>query len=130
MNTLKANYIALFFLLFISTIAIANQAIVEKVKAQCNENRICRFTVSIRHADEGWTHFANGFEVLSPKGEVLGRRSLTHPHVNEQPFSRSIRNISIPPLIDKVIIKAYDSVHGASQQKYVVKLNFKRGEVW
>jgi hypothetical protein len=102
----------------------AGEAIIEKVKADCNVKRICKFSVTIRHADEGWEHFANGWQIFTPEGEQLAHRGLAHPHVNEQPFTRSINNIKIPPSIDTVIVKANDSVHGESKRKYVLKLIF------
>jgi len=103
---------------------LAGQAVIENVKAECNHKRLCKFDVTISHADEGWTHFANGWQIFTPKGELLGHRALAHPHVKEQPFTRSIRNIKIPPSIDTVILKANDSVHGESERKYVLKLQF------
>ncbi|VAW69974.1 hypothetical protein MNBD_GAMMA09-1701 [hydrothermal vent metagenome] len=114
-----------FFWLCFSPVIYAGKAQVEQVVADCNEERICNFDVSIRHADEGWTHFANGWEILTPQGELLGRRVLAHPHVKEQPFTRSLRNIKIPAAVDSVVILAYDSVHGKSDRKYVLKLKFK-----
>ena len=102
----------------------AGQALVEKVVAECNYNRVCKFDVTISHADEGWEHYANGWQIFTPAGELLGRRVLAHPHVNEQPFTRSIRNIKIPATVDTVVFIAQDSVHGESERKYVIKLSF------
>ena len=33
------------------------------------------------------------------------------PHVNEQPFTRSLSNVVIPVGVKTVIIRAHDSVH-------------------
>jgi hypothetical protein len=41
--------------------------------------------VTVRHADEGWEHYADCWEVLTLDGEVLATRELAHPHDNEQP---------------------------------------------
>lgn len=108
----------------LSTTLLAGQAVIEDVKAECNHKRLCKFDVTISHADEGWTHFANGWQIFTTTGELLGHRALVHPHVKEQPFTRSIRNIKIPPSIDTVILKANDSLHGESDRKYVLKLQF------
>lgn len=110
--------------LFFQSALFAGQALIEAVEAQCNHQRLCKFSVTISHKDEGWEHFANGWKIFSPTGELLGHRALAHPHVNEQPFTRSIRNIKIPATIDTVILKANDSVHGESDRKYVMKLKF------
>jgi len=106
------------------TTAHAGQALIEAVEYECNHQRICKFSVTLSHADEGWEHFANGWKILTPAGEVIGFRALTHPHVNEQPFTRSIRNIKIPTTTDTVIFLANDSVHGESDRKYIIKLKF------
>lgn len=71
-----------------------------------------RFQVTVRHADEGWDHYADRWEVLAPDGTVLGVRELAHPHVDEQPFTRSLGGVEIPPEIDSVRLRARDSVHG------------------
>jgi hypothetical protein len=66
----------------------------------------------VRHVDEGWDHYADRWEVLSPDGEVLGVRELLHPHVDEQPFTRSLTGVAIPEGVDEVEVRARDSVHG------------------
>ncbi len=122
-NITKSSLLLTSLLLF-HTSLFAGQANIEKVEAECNYKRICKFSVTIRHADEGWSHFANGWTVSSPAGELLAHRALAHPHVNEQPFTRSIQGIKIPPNVDTVFIRANDSVHGEGQRKYVMKLSF------
>lgn len=75
-------------------------------------NGTYRFDVTLRHADEGWDHYADAWEVLSPDGTVLGTRTLLHPHVDEQPFTRSLSGVEIPEGVSEVRIRAHDSVHG------------------
>jgi hypothetical protein len=69
------------------------------------------FSVTVSHGDEGWDHYADGWEVAAPDGTQLGYRKLLHPHVNEQPFTRSLSNVDIPRDVTTVIIRAHDSVH-------------------
>lgn len=78
------------------------------------ENGVRLYTVSatLRHDDEGWHHYADGFEVLSPDALLMGVRVLHHPHVEEQPFTRSLWRVAAPPGIDRIIVRAHDSVHG------------------
>lgn len=71
-----------------------------------------RFDVTVRHADEGWEHYADKWQVIGPDGTVFGERVLAHPHDNEQPFTRSQSGIGIPADIDTVTIRAHDKVHG------------------
>jgi hypothetical protein len=91
--------------------AVAGEADVVGVEALRGSNGTWRFDVTVEHADEGWEHYADQWEVLAPDGTVLGVRVLTHPHVNEQPFTRSMSGIAIPPNVDTVIVRARDSVH-------------------
>ena len=80
------------------------------------------FSVALRHADEGWDHYANAWEVLSLDGKVLGTRTLYHPHVNEQPFTRSLSGVAVPDGATEVIVRAQDSVHGHGGQEVRVTL--------
>ena len=74
--------------------------------------RVCRFVVTVRHADAGWDHYANAWEVLAPDGTLLATRVLRHPHVGEQPFTRDLPNVEVPPGLTRVRIRARDSLHG------------------
>jgi len=71
-----------------------------------------RFDVTIRHADTGWDHYADGWRVLAMDGTELGMRVLHHPHVNEQPFTRSLSGVRIPNGTTQVQIQARDNSHG------------------
>jgi hypothetical protein len=92
--------------------AAAGEADVLAARATCDAERVCRFAVTVRHADTGWEHYADRFEVLAPGGEVLATRVLRHPHVDEQPFTRELVGARIPEGIDRVRIRAGDSQHG------------------
>jgi len=70
------------------------------------------FDVTVRSADTGWDKYADRWEVTATDGAVLGTRVLAHPHVDEQPFTRSQSGIVIPDGIDRVIVRARDSVEG------------------
>jgi len=72
---------------------------------------VYRFDVTVLHDDKGWDHYANLWEILSPDGDILATRVLAHPHVNEQPFTRSLGNVAIPAGTPEVRIRAHDSVH-------------------
>lgn len=80
------------------------------------------FDVTVRHADEGWDHYADRFEIVAPDGTVLGVRTLAHPHVSEQPFTRSSADIAIPAGVDFVIVRAHDSVHGLGGREMILDL--------
>ncbi len=90
----------------------AGEADVVSARVEKTGQDTYRFDVTVQHADEGWNHYADRWEVLGPDGEVLARRVLLHPHVDEQPFTRSLRGVKISPGITEVTVRAHDSVHG------------------
>lgn len=90
----------------------AGEADVIAAEAIQSSDGTWRISATIQHADEGWDHYADGFEILDPDGNALGFRVLHHPHVNEQPFTRSISGIAIPENVDHIFVRARDSVHG------------------
>jgi hypothetical protein len=71
-----------------------------------------RVTATVRSADTGWDRYADGWEVRAPDGAVLGVRVLTHPHVEEQPFTRSLDGVAIPESTASIEIAARDSKVG------------------
>jgi hypothetical protein len=89
----------------------AGEADVLAARAIAESGGTYRFEVTVRHADTGWDHYADRFEVLAPDGSVLGVRTLYHPHVAEQPFTRSLSGVQIPEHLGRVRIRARDSVH-------------------
>ena len=80
------------------------------------------FSVTLRHDDTGWDHYADLWQVYSPDGELLGERVLLHPHENEQPFTRSLSGVEVPDGVQEVIIRARDNVHGVSPQEFRLEL--------
>ncbi len=109
------------FLIVVSP-AHGGEADVLDAQAFCNDTRVCRFMVTVAHADEGWEHYANKWEILSPDGEVLGTRELLHPHTDEQPFTRTLTRVQIPAGVSEVIIRAHDSVHGYGGQELRIEI--------
>ncbi|MBV7296486.1 hypothetical protein [Enterovibrio paralichthyis] len=81
-----------------------------------------QFSATVQHADEGWDHYADAWRVVSAEGDVLGTRVLLHPHVNEQPFTRSLSGVVIPDGVEVVFIEAKDNVHGWGGLRKEVKL--------
>ncbi len=81
-----------------------------------------RFAVTVRHADEGWDHYADKWEVVGDDGTVHGERVLLHPHENEQPFTRSQTGIVIPEGILEVVVRAHDKVHGLGGKEMRVRM--------
>ena len=103
----------------------AGEADVVKVNVVMAGERTYRFDVTLRHDDTGWDHYADKWEVVLLDGAVLGTRKLLHPHVNEQPFTRSLSGVRIPNSIQQVLVRAHDSVHAYGGQVLIVDLPAK-----
>ena len=74
------------------------------------------FDVTLSHPDTGWDHYADGWRVETPDGEVLGTRELLHPHETEQPFTRSLSGVTIPEGWTELAIRARCNVDGWSDE--------------
>ena len=107
---------------FLPAVAMAGEADIIDVKVLKQRDNSYRFDVTLRHADTGWKHYANGWSVHGPDGRQLAKRTLHHPHVNEQPFTRSLSGVKIGPEIKTVTIRAHDSVHETGGREMQVKL--------
>lgn len=100
----------------------AGEADVVAVEAAEEGAGTWRFAVTVAHADAGWDHYADKWEVLASDGRVLATRVLLHPHVGEQPFTRSLGGVAVPAEIERVILRAHDSVHGLGGAEMTVEL--------
>ena len=69
-------------------------------------------TATVQSADTGWDRYADAWEIRTMDGDVLGTRVLAHPHVDEQPFTRSLTDVEIPGDVTTVEVAARDSVVG------------------
>ncbi len=111
----------LMFLAFVTPLC-ASEADIVNVKVVKQGDNVYRFDVSVRHADRGWAHYADGWEVLGPDGTQYGKRTLHHPHDQEQPFTRSLSGVKIPSKISTVTIRAHDNVHKTGGVEMQVRL--------
>ncbi len=73
-----------------------------------------QISVTLSHGDTGWDHYADGWQVIGADDTVLGTRVLHHPHVNEQPFTRSL-TLDEPPTGPFVWIIAKDNLGAESE---------------
>jgi hypothetical protein len=117
----RGRLAALIVLLSAGGSALAGPADVLAASADCSGS-VCRFLVTVRHDDEGWKHYANAWEIVAPDGSVLATRVLRHPHVGEQPFTRALGGVELPPGITSVRIRARDSVHAFGGKEVSVTL--------
>lgn len=113
----------------------AGNADVLHVRAVEEADGAWTFQVTVEHPDTGWDDYANGWDVVTPEGEVLKTdpsspftRLLLHPHENEQPFTRSQSGIEIPEGVTRVQVRAHDLVDGYGGQVVWVDLTMASGE--
>lgn len=111
------------FLLIVATApAFASEPLIEHVAVTRTGADTYKFAVTIRHDDTGWDHYADGWRVLDMQGNELGIRVLYHPHENEQPFTRSLDGVVVPPGTTQVQVQARDLPGGWNQGTLVVNL--------
>ncbi|SDU07440.1 hypothetical protein [Stappia sp. ES.058] len=103
--------------------AVAGEADVVTVETRQAGDGSWRFAVAVAHADEGWDHYADLWEIVAPDGTVLGQRVLAHPHVDEQPFTRFLSGVVIPAGTAQVVVRARDNVHGPGGRTVTVVLD-------
>ncbi|WP_417268907.1 hypothetical protein [Celeribacter sp.] len=113
------KYIVAFLLA--ATPLAADPPVIEAVEA-ARSGEAWRFDVTLSHPDTGWDHYADGWRVLAPDGTELVHRVLTHPHVDEQPFTRSLSSVEIPDGVIEVKIEARDTQEGWAGTYYPVQL--------
>ena len=97
--------------LLLASPAFADPVTINRVEAT-QTGTTWRFDVTVTHPDTGWDHYADGWRVLDMEGNELGLRVLYHPHVDEQPFTRSLSGVVIPAGLTQVQIEARCSVDG------------------
>jgi hypothetical protein len=128
-NTHKKNCktelrkVALYLVIVIthaSTVS-ADEVQIVKVKTDCSA-MVCNFMVTVKHRDENWEHYADEWRIKLPDGTVIGSRVLLHPHVNEQPFTRSLSGVKIPEGVSQVEICGHDTLHGWSDKCQAVQV--------
>lgn len=101
-----------FTLMFVAGPVFAEAPQINHIAARETADGVWRFDVTISHPDTGWDHYADGWQVLDMEGKQLGIRELAHPHVEEQPFTRSLSGVRIPGNTTQVQIQARDKPGG------------------
>ncbi len=105
-----------------ATQAAADPADVVDAEVTRNADGTYRIAVTVASDETGWDKYADRWQVLAPDGTVLATRVLHHPHVTEQPFTRSLRSVALPGDVGRVRLRAHDSVEGFGGAELVVPL--------
>ena len=116
------NFISAADFSFTTTVAAPGEVDVEADTFKQAADASYRFDVTLHHADAGWDHYADRWDVLTPAGEIIATRTLHHPHVDEQPFTRSLSGVKIPDGVSQVVVRGHDSVHGYGGKEKRVNL--------
>ena len=116
------KHLILAALLVPTTPAFGGEPVIEDVAVTRTGAETYRFSVTIRHPDTGWDHYADGWRILDMEGNELGMRVLAHPHVDEQPFTRSLSGVSIPQGARQVQVQARDTPGGWNEGTTVFTL--------
>jgi hypothetical protein len=101
----------------------ASEATVVAVEMTEQAPQSWQVAVSVLHDDSGWEHYADKWRVLDPQGRVLAERVLLHPHVEEQPFTRSLDSVVIPETIGVVYIEVHDTQSAWASQRVELDLS-------
>jgi hypothetical protein len=117
------------FFMISGVVQAAGNADVLKAQARSTGPGVWSFSVTVSHPDSGWEDYADGWDVVLPDGTVIKpapneafTRTLWHPHVNEQPFTRSQGGIEIPADVKEVMIRAHDKPDGFGGKTVSVRL--------
>ena len=105
---------------FLATPAFADAPVIQNVGVAASDTAY-RFSVTIAHPDTGWDHYSDGWAVEAANGDQLGMRVLAHPHVNEQPFTRSLA-VTLPAGTREVFVRSRCIVDGWSDNRVRVAL--------
>lgn len=100
----------------------ADPAVIESVET-VRSGATWTFSVTLSHADTGWDDYADGWRVLLDDGTEVGFRELLHPHVNEQPFTRSLAGVQIAEEVDLVFVQARTNKDGWAETRFSVELS-------
>ena len=97
----------------------ASEPSIERVVVAPEPTGTFDVAVTVRHADTGWDHDADRWQVMGADGTVHGTRTLLHSHVDEQPFTRNQSAIAIASGVRSVIVRAGDNPGALGQAKKI-----------
>ena len=118
----KIKILLLSGILLIPVLAAANEVEIIAVELEPAAH-LWTVRVTLKHADTGWDHYADGWRIVDEDGNELGFRKLWHPHEDEQPFTRTLASVLVPKDKNIIYIEAHDKIHGWSKQR--VRINMK-----
>jgi len=70
------------------------------------------FDVTLSSRYDSPERYADAFRVMTPDGKSLSERILWHDHAGEQPFTRDLYGVTIPPQVGRVTVQGRDREFG------------------
>lgn len=101
---------------------------VMSVSVRAGPNNKFSFDATVSSPYDSPQRYADGFRVTGPGGTVLGERTLWHNHASEQPFTRDLYNVVIPPPVKQVTVQARDKTYGYGGKAVTVSLPGRGGD--
>jgi hypothetical protein len=81
-------------------------------KVQARGTNRFDFDVTVSSPYDTPQRYADAFRVTNAEGVSYGERTLWHDHASEQPFTRDLYGVVIPPGVRTVVIQARDKKYG------------------
>ena len=82
------------------------------VKVSARGNGVFDFDVTLSSPYDTPQRYADAFRVVGAAGQIYGERILLHDHADEQPFTRELTRVVIPPGVTRVRVEGRDQAHG------------------
>jgi hypothetical protein len=92
------------------------------VDVTTNPDGSFRFSVTMSSPYDTPERYADAWRVKGRDGTVYGVRELAHDHANEQPFTRFLDGVEIPPEVTSVVVEGRDQVSGWGGAVVIVNL--------
>ena len=95
---------------------------VQSVEVRAAQEGTFDFDVTVSSPYDTPARYADGIRARSNDGQVYGERKLFHDHAAEQPFTRDMYGVKVPPGIRSVVIEARDQRNGYGGKTQLVQL--------
>ncbi len=96
--------------------------VVEVKVRLARDGKLFDFDVTLSSPYDTRTRYADAFRVGNGKGLTYGERILLHDHQDEQPFTRDLYEVDIPPSVKEVVVQGRDQKNGYGGKTMTVKL--------
>ena len=83
-----------------------------RVEVRPTDGKFFDFHATVSSPYDSAERYADAFRVQGTDGTVFGERKLLHDHATEQPFTRELKGVVIPPGVRVVVVQARDQRFG------------------